>query len=97
MGEWNFAPGVIVTYVIAIAGGALLPFLLRARAAAKSQKLRISLIKEDYGPWRWQAHLRNESDEEFMASGKIRGHATATEAIADARRTFGAQARFEGE
>ena len=96
MGEWSFAPGVIATYVIAVGVGVLLAYLLRRASSSKGSKLFISLIKEDYGPWRWQAHLRDGGQEEYMASGKVRGHDTAAEAIADARRTFAAEAVYEG-
>ncbi len=97
MGEWSFAPGVIITYIVAIVFGVLLVYLRRLLFASKSPKLFISLIKEDYGPWRWQAHLRNGEEEELMASGKTPGHNSAAEAIADARRTFKAEAVFESE
>ncbi len=97
MGEWNFAPGVIATYIIAVAGGMLLAYLLRFLPSSKPPKLFVSLIKENYGPWQWQAKFHNEGEEEVMASGKARGYSSATEALSDARRTFRAQAVFEGD
>ena len=42
MGEWSFAPGVIATYIIAIAGGILLAYLLRFLSSSKSPKLFVS-------------------------------------------------------
>ncbi len=97
MGEWSFAPGVIVTYIIAVGGGVLLAYVIRAFSASKAPRVFISLIKDDYGPWRWQAHLRNGEQEEFVASGKTQGYGSAAEAVDDARRTFGAQTVFEGD
>ena len=97
MGEWSFAPGVIATYLIAIGGGVLVAYLLRFLSSSKSPKLFVSLIKENYGPWQWQAHFHNEGEEEIMASGKARGYSSAIEALSDARRTFLARAVFEGD
>ena len=97
MGEWNFAPGVIATYIIAVAGGVLLAYLLRFLPSSKRPRLFVSLIKENYGPWQWQAKFHNEGEEEIMASGKVRGYSSATEALSDSRRTFRAQAAFEGD